>query len=103
MKNTHTVAILRLVDPATTEISGTASKIGALSFTSLRFTYKRIIVLKINYTTKKFVKLQYIKLLTLLTVIVKGLEDFGLSSTNSRTKTWKLNRFSFGGSRSRLA
>ena len=51
MKNTHTVAILRLVDPATTEISGTASKIGALSFTSLRFTYKRIIVL--NTTTKK--------------------------------------------------
>ena len=70
----HTVAILRLLEPATTEISGTASKIGALSFTSLRFT-----------------------------VIVKGLEDFGLSSTNSRTKTWKLNRFSFGGSRSRLA
>ena len=53
MKNTHTVAILRLVDPATTEISGTASKIGALSFTSLRFTYRRRIVFKINYLVQK--------------------------------------------------
>ena len=68
-----TVAMFLLVFPATRDISRTGSKIGALSFTSFRFT-----------------------------VIVKGLEDFGSSFSSSLTKTRKLSLLSLGGSLSKL-